>query len=115
MATKPGTHRSRPPRGGQRARRAPDAAEPLYLQIARTLKEEIVGGVHPVGAQLATEDELCTRFSVSRYTIREALRRLREDNLVLSRQGAGTVVVPRHTADAYAHDVMSVDDLVSWS
>jgi DNA-binding GntR family transcriptional regulator len=87
----------------------------LYLQVARTLKEEIFSGVHPVGTQLPTEDELCARFSVSRYTVREALRRLREDNLVSSRQGAGTVVVPRHTEDAYAHDVMSINDLVSWS
>lgn len=87
----------------------------LYLQVARTLKEEIVTGVHPVGAQLPTEDELCARFSVSRYTVREALRRLREDNLVSSRQGAGTVVVPRASADTYAHDVMSINDLVSWS
>jgi hypothetical protein len=44
-----------------------------------------------------------------------ALRRLREDNLVSSRQGAGTVVVPRPSADSYVHDVMSINDLVAWS
>ena len=68
-----------------------------------------------MGSQLPTEDQLCERFSVSRYTVREALRRLRDDNLVSSRQGAGTVVVPRRTAGAYAHDIMSINDLVSWS
>src|ERR1700752_4349554 len=83
------------------------AADPLYLQVARTLKKEIVGGVHPVGSLLPTEDALCERFSVSRYTVREALRRLREDNLVSSRQGAGTVVMPGSSSDTYAHDVMS--------
>jgi DNA-binding GntR family transcriptional regulator len=115
MASK--TRRSKPPKGGRRAARTADAesAGHLYLQVARALKEEIVSGVYPVGSQLPTEDELCGRFSVSRYTVREALRRLREDNLVSSRQGAGTVVVPRHTSDAYAHDVMSINDLVSWS
>ena len=87
----------------------------LYLRIARSLKEDIVGGVYPVGSQLPTEDELCARFSVSRYTVREALRRLREDNLVSSRQGAGTVVVPRRSSDSYIHDVMSINDLVSWA
>ena len=87
----------------------------LYLQVARALKEEIVVGVYPVGSQLPTEDELCERFSVSRYTIREALRRLREDNLVSSRQGAGTMVVPQRSSDSYVHDVMSINDLVSWS
>ena len=110
-------HRSKPLKGGRRPARTADveSADHLYLQIARALKEEIVAGVYPVGSQLPTEDELCERFSVSRYTVREALRRLRDDNLVSSRQGAGTVVVPRHTAGAYAHDIMSINDLVSWS
>ena len=88
----------------------------LYLQVARTLKEEIVGGVYPVGSQLPTEDDLCRRFSISRYTVREALRRLREDNLVASRQGAGTIVVPpRSSSDSYVHDVTSINDLVAFA
>src|SRR5882724_7814239 len=119
MASKTETRarRAGPPKGGPQTR-APltvKSDDPLYLQVVRALKDEIVSGVHPVGSQLPTEDELCARFSVSRYTVREALRRLREDNLVSSRQGAGTVVVPRRTSDAYAHDVMSINDLVSWS
>src|SRR5215831_18810156 len=109
--------RKEPFRGGARVPKAPAAAagEALYLQVARTLKEEIVTGVYPVGSQLPTEDALCSRFSVSRYTVREALRRLREDGLVASRQGSGTLVVPRRTSDSYAGDVMSINDLVSWS
>jgi GntR family transcriptional regulator len=88
---------------------------PLYLQVARILKEEIVGGVYPVGSQLPTEDDLCERFSISRYTVREALRRLREDNLVSSRQGAGTIVVPPRSSDVYVHDVMSINDLLAFA
>src|ERR1700752_354811 len=91
------------------------AADPLYLQVSRALKEEIVGGVYPVGSQLPTEDALCERFSVSRYTVREALRRLREDNLVSSRQGAGTTVVPPRPSDSYVHEVMSINDLVAFA
>lgn len=108
---------AKPLRNGQR-KLAPaivKSDDPLYLQVASALKKDIVGGVYPVGAQLPTEDDLCKRFDVSRYTVREALRRLREDNLVSSRQGAGTVVVPRHSSSSYAHDVMSINDLVSWS
>src|SRR5262249_18254501 len=75
------------PEGLQRMPDAPDlkVADHRYLQVARTLRKEIVDGVYPVGSQLPTEHELCERFAVSRYTIREALRRLREDNLVSSR------------------------------
>ncbi len=48
-------------------------ADHRYLQVARTLRKEIVDGVYPVGSQLPTEHELCERFAVSRYTVREAL------------------------------------------
>lgn len=90
-------------------------AEHRYLQVARTLRKEIVDGVYPVGSQLPTEHELCERFEVSRYTIREALRRLRDDNLVASRPRAGTMVVPRPTTNSYVQDVMSINDLLAFA
>src|SRR5712672_3080063 len=101
--TKP--RRAGPPRSGTqtRAPRSVRSDDPLYLQLVRALKDEIVSGVHPVGSQLPTEEELCERFSVSRYTVREALRRLREDHLVSSRKGAGTTVVPPRPADSFVH------------
>jgi DNA-binding GntR family transcriptional regulator len=86
-----------------------------YLQIARTLRKEIVDGVYPVGSQLPTEHELSERFAVSRYTIREALRRLREDNLVSSRPRTGTLVVPRPSSDSYVQHVMSINDLLAFA
>ena len=86
-----------------------------YIQVARALRKEIVDGVYPVGSQLPTEHELCQRFSVSRYTVREALRRLREDNLVSSRPRAGTMVVPRPSSHAYVQDVMSINDLLAFA
>ena len=110
-------HRSKPLKDGQRPR-APvhvKSDDPLYLQIARALKEEIVGGVYPVGSHLPTEDDLCRRFSVSRYTVREALRRLREDDLIASRPRAGTTVVPRRSSDSYVQDVMSINDLLAFA
>lgn len=88
---------------------------PLYVRLSRALKEEIVSGVLPVGSLLPTEEELCTRFSVSRYTVREALRLLRDDGLVSSRQGAGTVVVPPRSSSADIHQVMSISDLVAFA
>lgn len=86
-----------------------------YLRVARELRKEIADGVYPIGSQLPTEHELCERFAVSRYTVREALRRLREDNLVVSRPRAGTVVIPRAATNCYAQDVVSIDDLVAFA
>jgi DNA-binding GntR family transcriptional regulator len=93
----------------------PKVADHRYLQVARTLRKEIVDGVYPVGSQLPTEHELCERFAVSRYTVREALRRLRDDNLVSSRPRTGTLVVPRPSADSYVQHVMSINDLLDFA
>lgn len=87
---------------------------PLYLQVARTLRDDIVNGSYPVGSQLPTEEELRARFSVSRFTVREALRRLRDDGLVTSRQGAGTVVVPGPSG-AGLFPTTSIGDLLAWA
>lgn len=88
---------------------------PLYVQVMRALRDEIVSGVYPLGSRLPTEDKLCARFSVSRYTIREALRLLREDGLVSSRRGAGTVVIPPRSPGSDIHQVMSINDLVAFA
>ena len=92
-----------------------EPAEHRYLQVARALRKEIVDGVYPVGSQLPTEHELCERFAVSRYTVREALRRLRDDNLVSSRPRTGTQVIPRTSSSSYAQDVMSINDLLAFA
>lgn len=90
-------------------------ALPLYQQVARALKEEILDGVYPVGSRLPTEGGLCERFTVSRHTVREALRLLRDDGLVSSRQGAGTVVIAPRASGANIQQVMSIDDLLAFA
>lgn len=91
------------------------AADPLYVQLAARLREEIVSGRFAVGTQLPTEDELGSRFAVSRYTVREALRRLREEGLVASRQGAGTIVAAPRAAEAYVLHAASINDLAAFA
>lgn len=73
---------------------------PLYLQVASTLRTAIVRGMYPVGSRIPTEEELCERFLVSRHTVREALRQLRADGLITSRQGGRPVVVPPSALNA---------------
>jgi GntR family transcriptional regulator len=87
----------------------------LYLSVARTLKEELIKGVYPVGSLLPTEAALSTRFAVSRQTVRGALRLLRDEQLVATRQGAGTVVVPPTSADSFVLDAMSINELLAYA
>jgi len=93
-----------------------DGDTPLYSRVVAALKDEIAAGRIAVGARLPSEEELCGRFGVSRHTVREALRKLREDGLVSSRQGAGTTLVRKSGAPPlYIHSVGSIDELVQYA
>jgi DNA-binding GntR family transcriptional regulator len=78
----------------------------------QALKHEIVTGVYPVDSQLPTESELQRRFRVSRHTVREALRDLRDAGLVAKRQGFGTTVLRPGAPRPYLHEVASINDLI---
>lgn len=84
---------------------------PLYQMVVRALRAEILRGVPPVGALLPSEAQLTARFGVSRHTIREAVRHLRDLGLVESRQGLGTLVLKPGGPNTYVHQVNSIDDL----
>ena len=56
------------------------------------LRQAITGGIFRPGGQLPTEAELCEMLGVSRTVVREALRVLEDDGLVVRRHGIGTFV-----------------------
>lgn len=62
--------------------------------VFETLLKNIVGGAYPAGTRLPAERELARQLGASRPTLREALRRLGEWNLVEPRRGSGVVVRP---------------------
>jgi GntR family transcriptional regulator len=88
---------------------------PVYLRIARELKDDIFAGHYPVGAHLPTEEQLAQTYGVSRNTIREALRKLREERLVLSRRGSGTRVLPPQSSDSNFLHAVSINDFQSYA
>ncbi len=72
----------------------------------------IVSGEFPLNARLPAEAELARRFGASRPVIREALARLRDDGIIISRQGSGSYV-RRRPDDAVLHflPVSSIADI----
>jgi DNA-binding GntR family transcriptional regulator len=56
------------------------------------LRQAIVNGSFRPGTQLPTEAELCEALGVSRTVVREALRVLEDEGLVMRRHGIGTFV-----------------------
>lgn len=92
------------------------SGEPLYRQVVQSLRGDILRGAFPVNSQLPTEGELAERFAVSRHTVREALRQLRADGLVSSRQGSGTTVMPPQPSTPFnVHRVTSIDELIAYA
>ena len=71
--------------------------EILSDQIAARLLTEIVQGQYPPGAMLPSEGDLAKREGVSRLTIREALKVLREKSVIEVQRGRGSVVTARDT------------------
>lgn len=78
-ATKPLDRESAPP-------------SPLVQQVHHQLRARIASGEYGPNTRLPSEHDLANIYGVSRPVVREALRRLRDDGLVFSRQGAGTFV-----------------------
>lgn len=65
-------------------------------RLSDTIYERIVALIadqtFAVNARLPSELELAERFGASRPVVREALQRLREDGVIVSRQGSGSYV-----------------------
>jgi GntR family transcriptional regulator len=86
-----------------------------YERIAKELGERITSGALPVGESLPTEAELCCSYGVSRYTAREALRRLREAGLISRRPRAGTTVAAASAGTAFSLSLSSAADLLRYA
>ena len=82
------------------------AAKPRYQELAEALRAEILRGDFKSDA-FPTEAELCKRFSVSRFTVREALRALQVDGLISRRRGSGTHVQAAAARGGALHQPLS--------
>ncbi len=82
------------------------AAQPRYKELAEALRAEILRGDFQADA-FPTEADLCKRFSVSRFTVREALRALQGDGLISRRRGSGTHVKAAAARGGALHQPLS--------
>src|SRR3954468_11715102 len=67
---------------------------PLYHQVEQVIRHRIATRQYGSGLQIPSEHELGRELKVSRVTIREALRELVRENLLVKVQGKGTFVAP---------------------
>lgn len=86
-----------------------------YSLVARSLLDHIASDRYPVGKLLPTEAELCKQFGVSRTTLREATRWLRDRGMVSARPGVGTMVLAKQPNARYVHAVESISDVFQYT
>lgn len=68
---------------------------PLYLQLARSLREHISsGGIDP-GSALPSERDLSEMAGLSRVTVRKGIEQLIDEGVLIRKQGSGTFVAQR--------------------
>lgn len=82
-----------------RSKLASDSDGYVYIKVADELREEILQGNPSPGERLPSEVYLSKRFGVSRSSIREALRVLASQGLIMTHRGAtggSTVLQPDH-------------------
>ncbi|HET7583230.1 MAG TPA: GntR family transcriptional regulator [Candidatus Limnocylindria bacterium] len=68
------------------------ASLPIHELIQRTIRRRIETGELTEGRQLPSEAELQREFQASRTPVRQALRRLQSDGLIVRAQGKGSFV-----------------------
>jgi GntR family transcriptional regulator len=69
---------------------------PLYVQIRKSLRDDIVNKTLVPGQKIPSEDELAAQFGVSRMTVRQGISDLIDEGLLYRRHGVGTFVAQPH-------------------
>lgn len=74
------------------------AADGIWRTILDDLRSQIVDGRFAPGAPLPTQAALCRQYRAQRHSVRRAIRALTDEQLVVSWQGKGAIVLPNRVA-----------------
>ena len=88
----------------------PQSTTPLYQQIERYLREQILSGQLAPETRLPASRQLATELGVSRITVNNAYATLESEGLLYSREGSGTYVLERHPLQ----DSTQATDQTTW-
>lgn len=94
--------------GKERPASVPAASsKPRYVQLADEIRSAIYAGDLTADAHFPTESDLCKAHGVSRFTVREALRRLESEGLISRRRGSGTMIKAASARGGTLHQPLS--------
>lgn len=85
----------------------------LPQQVADALRERIRSHEWEAGDQLPTESELVAAFGVSRATVRQSIKDLEAQGLVVVRRGRGTFLTEDHGIRAGMQELSSISQTIA--
>ena len=85
----------------------------LPQQVSDALRERIRAHEWEAGDQLPTESELVSTFGVSRATVRQSIKDLEAQGLVVVRRGRGTFLTEDHGIRAGMQELSSISDTIA--
>ncbi|MFS0863907.1 GntR family transcriptional regulator [Fredinandcohnia sp. 179-A 10B2 NHS] len=85
---------------------------PLYLQVIDQLRLDIENGIYKEKEKLPSEFLLAKHLGVSRATLREALRILEEENVIIRRHGVGTFINAKPLFNSGIEQLTSITDMI---
>lgn len=77
----------------QTSRINPRTSTALYIQIADIIREKIYSMEWSTSSKIPSEHELMDQFGVSRGTVRQAIKSLADEGLLVQQHGKGTFVM----------------------
>jgi GntR family transcriptional regulator len=85
---------------------------PLYLQVAKLMRQKIESQEWRFGKQIPTLDELEKEYKVSRITLRSALNQLESFGVIRRTRGLGTFVAKDLSEERWFKVANTLDELV---
>jgi DNA-binding GntR family transcriptional regulator len=84
-----------------------DGDQPVYTQLAESLRQQILAGSYRPGERLPSENMLVEMYKVSPMTVRRAINLLASQGIVATARGSGTFVkeVELGSASFYLQDL----------
>ncbi|MCM3756772.1 GntR family transcriptional regulator [Sporosarcina aquimarina] len=84
----------------------------LYVQVIEHIKQDIEAGVFKENEKFPSEFELARTLGVSRATLREALRVLEEEKIIVRKHGVGTFLKARPLFSSGIEELSSVSSMI---
>ncbi|WP_342512545.1 GntR family transcriptional regulator [Sporosarcina sp. FSL K6-1522] len=84
----------------------------LYVQVIERLKQDIESGIFKENERFPSEFDLARTLGVSRATLREALRVLEEEKVIVRKHGVGTFVNSKPLFSSGIEQLSSVSSMI---